>query len=207
MTIAQPPASAADHLQPVHFRLASNDGTEAVFVAQIQDLKVVRKPVYQLTVTVASSVLSEAPGDLVKFLSQMRAGFALLPKPEAFDDEEGDAGEFDIATEIKIAPDLVRFGGPGPVDVEVVVETATGLNALPPGLNALLSGLPSSQDAVDKKDHEVRRSAGEESHRTRLYLHAVHVHRAFQEGEKLITSRKLRPGPDRSNAHTARCRG
>jgi hypothetical protein len=153
MTTAQSPASATDRLQPVHFRLASNDGTAAVFVAQIKDLKVVSKPVYQLTVTVASSVLSEAPSDLAKFLSRMRAGFALLHKPEPFDDEEDDAGEFDIAAQIRIAPDLIRFVGPGPVDVEVVVETAIGLNALPSSLNELLASLPSYQDAVDKKDH------------------------------------------------------
>jgi hypothetical protein len=146
MTTAQPPASAADHLQPVHFRLTSHDGTKAVFEAQIEDLKAVGKPVYQLTVTVSSSILREATGELAIFLSEMSAGFAVLPKPEPFDDEDSHAGDFDIATQIKIEPDLIRFAGPRPVDVEVVVETATGLNAPP-------SGLPSYPDAVVKKQN------------------------------------------------------
>jgi hypothetical protein len=126
-------------LHHLAFIKTQDDGRMAVFQATIEDIKKTDEAVLELTVTMASSAGDEkASQEIQKFLSEVRAGFAVTalnpddgkdavtaPNPEDGKGESQDLDEFDIDDGILFEAELIRRGpDKAPVGVTMVVQNA-----------------------------------------------------------------------------------
>jgi hypothetical protein len=115
----------------VAFIKTQDDNREAVFQAKIGDIKVPDEPVLELTVTMASPAGDEkASEEIQKFLSAIRAGFAITALNSGEGQREGrNPDEFEIDEGILFEVELVRRGpGKGPVRATVVVQNTVEAN-------------------------------------------------------------------------------
>ena len=119
-------------LQPLYFQPISNDGHSASYEALVEVAQAPGSPVFSVTVTLASSVLSQAEKEVLDLLDRMKAEFVVLPGPPP-DNSSGDEEAFDINEQLLIEIGLASYDGTGPVSVAVTVETVTGVVPLPTG--------------------------------------------------------------------------
>ena len=137
-------------MQPVSFRLISDDGHAARYQARVEDQTAPGSPVFALTVTIASSIQLDAPTKLNAFLTQMTASFVPLPEPPPDYGGPGVDEPFDLKTQLLIEVSLVSSGGPGPVGVALTVKTTTGIVPAPsgsnPGSGLAISTVPAGLD-------------------------------------------------------------
>ena len=122
------PESPVTNLQPVTFTEISNVGGTVVYQAVVDDKGAPGAPVYALRISTAVPTSAEEDEELQAILSEMRVGFGLLPEPNPAGDLSGDPDLFNPETQIQIGSGLIEFKGPGPVGVEVKVQTVTGLD-------------------------------------------------------------------------------
>lgn len=122
-----------EQLQPLGFELISNDGHSASYEALVEVDKAPGSPVFAVTVTLASSVLSQAEKEVLDLLGGMKAAFVVLPAPPPDSGGSGDEEAFDINEQLLIEIGLASYGGTGPVGVNVTIETVTGVVPLPIG--------------------------------------------------------------------------
>jgi hypothetical protein len=129
------PDSPVGDLQPADFQFQGDNGTEAVYQAEVNDQTAPDSPVYTLTVTLSSALREEAGPQLQDFLGAMRVAFTLLPEPVPPDEGSGIDEKFDIDSQISFELALAGFSGSGPVGVGVTVATVTGIGQAPSGID------------------------------------------------------------------------
>jgi hypothetical protein len=125
-----------DNLQPLKFKLIDDDGHAALYQALVDGPGVPGSLVFAINLTIASSVQRSSPKQLQALLSGMKAAFravpALLPDNSTPDNSTpGDDELFNISAEVMIELSVAKSGSPGPVNVDVTVETTTGIVPLP----------------------------------------------------------------------------
>jgi|HubBroStandDraft_1064217.scaffolds.fasta_scaffold25039_4 hypothetical protein len=120
-----------DQLQPLDFRLISNDGHSASYEALVEVAQAPGSPEFSVTVTLASSVLSQAEKEVLDLLGMIKAEFVVLSGLPP-DSGPGDEEAFDIKEQLLIEIGLASYDGAGPVSVAVTIETVTGVVPLPP---------------------------------------------------------------------------
>lgn len=120
-------------LQSLNFQPISNGGDLASYEALFPAGQAPASPVFSVTVTLASSILSQAEQEVTDLLSGMKAAFVVLP--ELPPDSGGSRSEeaFDVNKQLLIEIGLASYEGTGPVGVAVTVETVTGVVPLPIG--------------------------------------------------------------------------
>jgi hypothetical protein len=126
-----------DSLQPLKFQPIQDDGHAALYRALVENPGVPGSPVLAINLTIASSVQQSSPEQLQALLNGMKAAFTVLPElaepaePPPDNGTSSDDGIFNISAQIMIQIGVDQYGGPGPVTVDVTVETTTGIVPLP----------------------------------------------------------------------------
>jgi hypothetical protein len=127
-------------LQPIKFQPIQDDGHAALYRALAENPGVPGSPVLAINLTIASSVQQSSPKELQALLNGMKAAFTVLPEPpEPTEPPEpppdngtsSDDGLFNISAQMMIQIGVDQYDGPGPVAVDVAVETTTGIMPLP----------------------------------------------------------------------------
>jgi hypothetical protein len=120
-------------LQPLGFQLISDDGNAARYQALVEEQGTPGSAVLAITVTIASSVQSQAAKQLQALLGGMQAAFTLLPELPPDNGESSADEPFNINQQLLIEFSLASFDGPGPIGVAVTVQTTTGIVPVPSG--------------------------------------------------------------------------
>jgi hypothetical protein len=150
----QPSGAGLDNpvgtLQPLGFKLISDDGRAARYEALVGDQTAPGSPVFAVTVTIASSIQLQAPTKLQELLSQMEASVVLLPEPPPDNGGPSDDEPFDLKTQLLIEVSLASSGGTRPVGVAVTMKTTTGIVPAPtgskPGSGVAIRTVPAGLD-------------------------------------------------------------
>jgi hypothetical protein len=124
----------ADNLQQLEFQPVQDDGHAALYRAFVEGPGASGSLVLAITLTIASSVQASSPKELQGLLSGMKAGFTVLPQlPEPSPDNDTSSGDelFNISAQVMIELSVAKSDGPGPVNVNLTVETTTGIVPLP----------------------------------------------------------------------------
>lgn len=126
--------SPAGSLQPMNFQPVTYDGKLAVYQARAQD-EGAPGAVLALTITTASPGRgTDTEKEFLAFLNTMTAGFALLDEPLPEPSGTGDPEPFDPGSQLLMKPELITVSRPGITGVALTVQTATGLDPVPPGV-------------------------------------------------------------------------
>ncbi len=126
--------SPVGSLQPMNFQPVTYEGKLAVYQARAQD-EGAPGAVLALTITTASPGQgTDKEKEFLAFLNTMTVGFALLDEPLPEPSGTGDPEPFDPGSQLLMKPELITVSRPGITGVALTVQTATGLDPVPPGV-------------------------------------------------------------------------